>query len=309
MTRFEIEDTHTTTAYGTDPVTGVFLSVYDKRLAYDPNASKEVNAISEQIGVQDGSGNYFDLHTGKQGFGLRVSNATMRVFLARYGVPQDKINFVFQEASLMDPNCRACESEAAKKCAKCKTVKYCGKECQTKDWPIHKYICDSLPFPPKNESSLRTVYCFLLPENGDKIQVIQVELERELDPISKKYYDKPKLEQYMGRDLEDYIPRASKRKDAVYSINLIIMRKNLEYENDDGSVTNKLAKKLTNNQVSYDWKGPLVAMKFADVDKSNSNDLLKFVDIDAKDLKNMVELLAGVLIGENERGGSAFRIY
>jgi hypothetical protein len=306
--RFEIEDEHTIVAYGTDPVTGVFLSVSDKRLAVDSNASDEVNLVAQQIGVQDGSGNYFDLHTGKQGFGFQVSNAVMRVLLARYRVPEDKINFVFQEASLMDPNCRACKFESAKKCAKCKTVQYCGRACQVKDWPIHKYVCESLPFPEKKPSSSPAVYCFFMPENGDKIQVIQVETERTLDPVTKKYYDKPKLEEFLGRDLEEYVPRATKRKDAVYSINLIIMRKNLEFEMDN-SVTNKLAKKLTNNKMSYDWKGSLVAMKFVDTDKNKPNELLNFIGIEIKDLKNMVELLSGVLIGDNEHGRSSFKIY
>lgn len=29
-----------------------------------------------------------------------------------------------------------------KKCSRCKVAKYCGKECQTKAWPLHKNSCD-----------------------------------------------------------------------------------------------------------------------------------------------------------------------
>eukprot|EP00438_Fugacium_kawagutii_P031551 Skav227283 [mRNA] locus=scaffold4796:29191:29415:+ [translate_table: standard] len=52
MPRFEIpEGDHITVAYGYDDAIGysVFLSVYDKRLMYDPQASREVNEIAEQI--------------------------------------------------------------------------------------------------------------------------------------------------------------------------------------------------------------------------------------------------------------------
>ena len=39
MVRFEIEGDPIKIAYGADPISGVFLSVYDKRLKYDSNAS------------------------------------------------------------------------------------------------------------------------------------------------------------------------------------------------------------------------------------------------------------------------------
>ncbi|GMI00942.1 hypothetical protein TrLO_g12173 [Triparma laevis f. longispina] len=37
--------------------------------------------------------------------------------------------------------CEACEKEGAKKCSRCKVVWYCSKDCQVKDWKIHKKIC------------------------------------------------------------------------------------------------------------------------------------------------------------------------
>jgi hypothetical protein len=98
MTRFEFENgPHIKIAYGSDHVIGVFLSVSDDRLEYDDKASDEVNGITEKVGVKDGGGSYFDLHTGQNGFGFRVSNKVMRVYLARYGVPEEKINLIFKQ--------------------------------------------------------------------------------------------------------------------------------------------------------------------------------------------------------------------
>ena len=91
MVRFEIEGDPIKIAYGADPISGVFLSVYDKRLKYDSNASDAVNAVTESIGVKDGGGSYFDLHTGSTGFRIKVDDKTMVTFLKRFGVSNKQI--------------------------------------------------------------------------------------------------------------------------------------------------------------------------------------------------------------------------
>ncbi len=40
-----------------------------------------------------------------------------------------------------DNICSVCSSEGAKKCSRCKTQYYCGKECQRKDYKMHREIC------------------------------------------------------------------------------------------------------------------------------------------------------------------------
>lgn len=100
MSRHEIKGSPISIAYGNDQVVGVFLSVYDSRLEFSPTASNEVNAVTEVIGMKDGSGSYFNLHTGPFGFGQKVSYDTMRVYLSRFGVSDKQINslFNFQKA-------------------------------------------------------------------------------------------------------------------------------------------------------------------------------------------------------------------
>ena len=41
------------------------------------------------------------------------------------------------------PSCAACgdSHECLKKCGRCKMVRYCTEDCQTKDWPEHKRVC------------------------------------------------------------------------------------------------------------------------------------------------------------------------
>jgi tetratricopeptide (TPR) repeat protein len=38
-------------------------------------------------------------------------------------------------------SCAICDRDGKMSCAKCKQVKYCGRECQMKHWPIHKRMC------------------------------------------------------------------------------------------------------------------------------------------------------------------------
>jgi MYND finger len=40
-----------------------------------------------------------------------------------------------------NPKCKACGKAGTKKCAKCREVSYCSRECQTRDWPSHKKSC------------------------------------------------------------------------------------------------------------------------------------------------------------------------
>lgn len=39
------------------------------------------------------------------------------------------------------PECCVCGKYAAKKCGRCQKVRYCCRECQTKDWKTHKALC------------------------------------------------------------------------------------------------------------------------------------------------------------------------
>ena len=40
--------------------------------------------------------------------------------------------------------CRICakDGDSIKKCSKCFSVSYCGRECQVGDWVRHKRLCD-----------------------------------------------------------------------------------------------------------------------------------------------------------------------
>ncbi|XP_072948432.1 zinc finger MYND domain-containing protein 10 [Epargyreus clarus] len=41
-----------------------------------------------------------------------------------------------------EAKCAKCGDKASKKCSRCKTEWYCGRECQVQQWPKHKELCD-----------------------------------------------------------------------------------------------------------------------------------------------------------------------
>lgn len=98
--RFVIEEGPIEIAYGFDEFVGYFLAVTDARLQFDHTCSQEVQEIGMKIGIGDEDGSYFDLHTGKGGFGFKVSQETMAEYYRRYKVPQAHIRAVLESEDL-----------------------------------------------------------------------------------------------------------------------------------------------------------------------------------------------------------------
>ncbi|KAF8658385.1 hypothetical protein AX16_001994 [Volvariella volvacea WC 439] len=90
MVRHEIKQGPIKVGYGHDELTGYFLSVFDNRLEWEEENSAAVNAIAEKVDPE-GSGIYFDLHTGQIGFGHKVDIDTLVHFWKAYGVPDGHI--------------------------------------------------------------------------------------------------------------------------------------------------------------------------------------------------------------------------
>jgi hypothetical protein len=93
MVRKEIKQGAIEIAYGSDHMTGYFLSVYDKRLSYKTGISPAALSIIEKVNPDQG-GAYFDLHTADFGFGQKVDKPTLIYFWRAYGIPEQDIEKV-----------------------------------------------------------------------------------------------------------------------------------------------------------------------------------------------------------------------
>lgn len=183
MVRYEIPGSPISVGYGYDHCNGVFLSVFDSRLKYDKHATDEVNAVTESIGVRDGGGSYFDLHTGENGFGLKVDHSTMVTFLRRYGAPEDRIHslplILPSHDEEVDSSTRLCptctQNVASKACSKCHDIKYCSKQCQAKDWAFHKLFCNIASMSqPSTLNEETSVVAVLLPVDSKKPILVRI---------------------------------------------------------------------------------------------------------------------------------------
>ncbi|KAI8597917.1 hypothetical protein EDD21DRAFT_384101 [Dissophora ornata] len=93
MVRYEKNEGNIQIAWGHDEVqSGYFLSIADGRLMWEHEAGEDVNGICEKVSM-DGGGSYFHMNSYRfGGFGHKVSEKTIFVFMRRYGIDPAKID-------------------------------------------------------------------------------------------------------------------------------------------------------------------------------------------------------------------------
>ena len=274
-------------------MTGIFLSVSDSRLEDDENASPEVNDVTLKVGVGDGGGSYFDLHTGTHGFGQKVSEETILVYLKRFGITDEQINKMFIDAT---PNiykyrpkpvtdhcekCFVCQTATTKTCAKCKTTYSCGSDCQKRNWPAHKTLCGLVPFEQAPQDGQRRVRAIFFPEDQEKPQVVYVPLKHVEDEDGS--YDSLETDSWIS-GLHDFSRMCINpfKGNAWLKNSLRITFRDTFLK--DGSKSNKSISKMTENKQAHDWRGPSLVAKFDGVYFDDPN---TYLDIEAEDLSDI----------------------
>eukprot|EP00971_Amphidinium_carterae_P038190 750610-Amphidinium_carterae.1 len=219
MPRFTIDGDPISVAFGyeDDPgLANVFLTVCDSRLQYKLDASEAVNSVTEQLFGGDGGGAYFELHTGRRGFGIKVDHKTMGVYLKRFGIPQEKIDALplripkpswaqqVAEATAAKASapsmgiCAVCCKPGTKKCGKCHSMLYCSESCQKQNWKAHKVFCALHPFPASLPNIGRSVQAILLPDEDKAPRVVQVPLKECYDDEDGRTSFLPQVKQFLG---------------------------------------------------------------------------------------------------------------
>jgi hypothetical protein len=282
-------------SYGYDNVSGVYLSVFDSRLDYSDTQSEEVNQIAADTCVSDEhgvgvNGCYVDLYTGKTSLvGKKVCEETMGVFMIRFGLSQGQVNGCFaglksDTSSKSESACLVCSELTAKSCTSCKCSYYCSRECQQKDWPLHKFICTSLPLPVKRSTS-SSVYGILLDEDSLKPKFIEVQLKT-TSVFENQSVEEVDLVPFLGPN--DYglhqMPRNVVNPSRKMRNTLVFrFRDAFLY---DGSKPNKCIQKMTKNRQFHDWRGPIVVLKSAG---TNLYVNTSYMDIESSDVADLID--------------------
>jgi hypothetical protein len=157
--------------------------------------------------------------------------------------------------------CVMCSRPATMMCKRCRCQIYCSRQCQTKDWRIHKLLCSSrqqFETPPHKDARRAIVF----EENEPTVKFIWVtiQLKRDDDPDDPGEWESPILEEYFG-------PGQAGHCQPYYN-NVIRSRRlkehiDLRFREDflhDGSRPNK-AVAATVGAMTPVWCGPLIALR------------------------------------------------
>jgi hypothetical protein len=159
--------------------------------------------------------------------------------------------------------CTFCGKGASELCARCKSLSYCSKECQTADWKVHKLLCATLKmFTAPPESDLRRAVLF--PQDDDAPKWVWIigefdgdqhnpnALQNILNNALPNPHDQantfPRLDRLLRNDVRGRTPQHTL---------FMVSRKDFQ---TDGSRLNKSVAKVTNGQMKIQWRGPIVFM-------------------------------------------------
>ncbi len=91
------------------------------------------------------NGHWFIDHIKTMSFGdVCYINSTQKDYKSTLEIPQTEMHLFRQVCGeSREPICHSCGQQSVnlKKCARCRSVSYCNRECQTKDWKSHKSVC------------------------------------------------------------------------------------------------------------------------------------------------------------------------
>lgn len=205
------------------------------------------------------------------------SNATMT---PTFNEPTTSINEAEADRPMTPKSCIWCGNEDTEICKGCQDARYCSKQCQKKDWPVHKLVCSK--FAAARDSPGDNYYrCLYFPTDGSGPNFVWLHFETVLawSPEAKALLDNVNfagsgatMDTGLGRELG-------------YNLNICYRSAFL----GDGSLTNKSIAKLAGVMNSDRFRGPFLVLGHVDdFDIDGEGSLNK--NLDTRALRPLVEL-------------------
>lgn len=202
---------------------------------------------------------------------------------------QKKMSSSSNQASASPGLCTICKKEQVKKCDKCGASYSTCEKSETQEYYIHKYKSCSCGKSKK----FKQVYGILIPETSEKPVMMQIDIKKVKCEYEDEYFDYPDIKSFMGdgqsmvdfgRLVMDYNPwHPEKVLNDTLEINF---RDNFF---NDGSIQNKLIRKLGKNNVRHDWRGPMLVFKY---EGKVRTPYPSYIDINFADLSHVIDYMA-----------------
>ncbi|KAL7894328.1 hypothetical protein HDV64DRAFT_127229 [Trichoderma sp. TUCIM 5745] len=159
--------------------------------------------------------------------------------------------------------CFVCDKQGARRCAKCKSARYCSTACQKEDWPTHKLVCTS--FASHTASNRPTDEHF-------RVLLFPVDGKPEITWLASRWHigdqEDESDDKYQSFDTKsipglDALAMASIQRNPRLKRNLIntIYICHRDTFLVDGSKPNQGVARVTSTQPGeyHDWRGPILA--------------------------------------------------
>jgi len=109
--------------------------------------------------------------------------------------------------------CKETQTKKMRKCGNCKSVYYCSRECQKKDWSFHKGRCKNMKQDKKKnrkaKKTIEEIYAYVIKDFGSSIkeyvgrlnledEIVKVSLTEDSTNLTLEGYDRDKFNEETG---------------------------------------------------------------------------------------------------------------
>lgn len=192
-------------------------------------------------------------------------------------------------------SCAICNTAGARACTRCRSISYCSRDCQQKDWSSHRLLCAQFHAQPPRPSPSHRRAILLRPEAKtpqlEWVRCTKVEnhpdygtyeLNDGIDTLMLSSDSGPTTN-YSGITRVPFHRNIPRKRDLDHTIEASF-RDNFLH---DGSTSNQAVHNVTKGKAVHDWRGPMVFMR----KKELGYNPLSYEDITLQDFRDVVDYL------------------
>ncbi|KAL8994816.1 MAG: hypothetical protein Q9169_005323 [Polycauliona sp. 2 TL-2023] len=210
--------------------------------------------------------------------------------------------------------CSNCFHVGHVKCAECRSIWYCSRECQRIDWTFHKHLCREVKkFQDRPEpESVRAIF---FPENDKAPKFVWLKQDDDLldlEYVVEKFKDgeiEGLLSVADGDVAQQYVTRSPRRDQMPENTTArmyLFHRQNLH---TDGSRPNMSVGWVTKGKFQFSWRGPMVAVltRFDASEEKDNDAMLEDISmVDFRDLMDFFGSYGQLVPSYGDFGGFSF---